>query len=110
MNTDYLIRHKDLAKIGYYFIDAQQERLFLDAVNDEFAERVGEHCLEITGNDMYENPIRLADKIKKALDTTGTDINSIILEIRQSLLNDLKQDRKLLLYPKKDTSPPRPLS
>jgi len=35
MNTRIFITHKDLAKIGYYFLDPNQEQTFIRSLNKE---------------------------------------------------------------------------
>ena len=46
MRMDYRIKHKDVAELGYYFIEREQEKKYLQSLNDELALRVGTEAIK----------------------------------------------------------------
>lgn len=78
MSKNYRIGHKDIAEIGYYFLDREQEEQYLTSVNDEYAMRVGE-------------------ELTKKLENNNPDFEEILTRIRGEILEEIRETRKTVL-------------
>ena len=93
-----LICHKDIANIGYYFLDRDQEECFLKSINDEFAARVGKSvCGHLSQKMAAEinalSPEELYEYIKEKI----PDIDKTANAIREGFLTELREKRRAVL-------------
>ncbi len=98
MKKKFLIKHKDIANIGYYFLKPSEEELFLKNVNDDFAFKVGQRVIE----ELYQDDKAISKQIslKNILELVRKDemyYAEIITEIRNGILEELKQKRRDML-------------
>ena len=98
MEKNYMICHKDITELGYYFLDREQEERYLKSINDEFALRVGDEIIRRIPPDKQSYIFSLPgedmlDYIKKNM----PDIDETVKEIRENLLKELRENRKTLL-------------
>lgn len=98
MEMNCLICHKDIARIGYYFLDRDQEERFLKSINDELAVRVGKLASRQLSPEMSAeiNTIELAE-IYEYIKERIPDIDETACAIREIFLKELKEKRRAVL-------------
>lgn len=95
-NNNNRIRHKDLIRIGYFFPNKNDETLFINAINEEIADRIAKRSLS---GDEDEGNMRIADK--SAEDTSNSSYGSTESAIKEELIEELRTKRRevMLKYP-----------
>lgn len=98
MKTTNLITHSDITEIGYYFLDREQEKLFLESINDELAERIGEDLLLRLSSDNRAIAFALPfDEIYDFFERNIPNMQSTVSQIKVDYLAELKEKRKQIL-------------
>lgn len=98
MEKSDLISHEEIADLGYYFLDPGQEERFLQAINDEFALRVGEAITDSLPRDKLMELVSLPegqmqDFVKKAVPGFG----ETVIGIRKGIIEELREERRSIL-------------
>ena len=98
MRMDYRIKHKDVAELGYYFIEREQEKKYLQSLNDELALRVGTEAIK----HLPEEKLRGLSSIKREevngyLMENILEMDEMIIRIRKNYLLEIKNKRRLIL-------------
>lgn len=83
------ISHKDLIHLGYYFPEKEDEKVFLDAVNEELSDRINEK-LQHQNNSI----IQVEHKGAENSESQDPAHKRMISEIRTELIDELKRKRK----------------
>lgn len=83
------INHKDLIHLGYYFPEKEDERVFLDAVNEELYDRINEKLQH-----QYNSVIQVEYKGAENFESEDPAHKRMISEIRTELIDELKRKRK----------------
>lgn len=98
MRKDYLITHKEIAEIGYYFLEHEQEKKFLESINNELVERV---ATDVCGKLPPEQQIEIAGLVQDELYARLKDIapgfDETINKNRSNILREIKMNRKDIL-------------
>lgn len=98
MEEKYLIRHKEIAGLGYYFLDRKQEDLFLKSMNEELAFRVGEEILRKLPDHKSGDPCYAPGSETLCLHRDhGPVMEETVSRIRKDLLQEAKKNRKRIL-------------
>lgn len=95
---DYRIKHKDVAELGYYFMEHEQEKEYLKSLNDELAIRVGTEVLRY----LPEEKLRVLSSVKREeindyLMENIPEIEKLVLRIRNNYLLEIKNKRRSIL-------------
>lgn len=95
---DYRIKHKDIADLGYYFMDIEQEKEYLKSLNDELAIRVGTEALRC----LPEEKLKVLTSIKRKdindyVMVNIPEIDEIVIRIRKNYLLEIKNKRRSIL-------------
>lgn len=98
MRKNYFIDNEDLKNAGYYFISSEEEKKYLDLINDELVYRVGEGLREVLCEEEYLKLLKLSpEEIQLYLKGQGFEFEKYVLEVRSKYLNDIKKQRKNIL-------------
>ena len=98
MKKSYWINRKDILNIGYYFWDRSEEKKYLENVNHEFAQRVGEEIMKLLPSDEQSYLYRLSpEEGYKEVKRLIPDTKERVDRIRRKLLEERRQKRKELL-------------
>ena len=98
MKKCYWINRKDILNIGYYFWDRNDEKKYLENVNHEFAQRVGEEIMKLLSSDEQSYIYRLSpEEGYKVVKRLIPDTKERVDRIRRTLLEERRQKRKELL-------------
>ena len=95
---DYMIKHKDVAELGYYFMEHEQEKKYLKSLNDELALRVATEALRY----LPEEKLKVLSSVKReeVIDyVMGNipEIEEIVIRIRKNYLLEIKNKRRMIL-------------
>lgn len=95
---DYSITHKDIVRIGYLFVEPEQEKVFLDEINEKLSHRVGSKILsELAHSKNIANQNTSTDLITKHYIKGSPEHLAIVKKIREGLLDELSVQRKNLM-------------
>lgn len=98
MKKSYWINRKDILNIGYYFWDRSEEKKYLENVNHEFAQKVGEEIMKLLSSDEQSYVYRLSpEEGYKEVKRLIPDAKEKVDRIRRTLLEERRQKRKELL-------------
>ena len=98
MEQNYLICHKEIADMGYYFLNRKQEEQYLKSINDEFAFRVGEEITRSIPEDRKDYLCSLPQEERMDfLKNNIPDIEKTVTRIRKGLLKEIKEKRRDIL-------------
>ena len=94
---DQRITHRDLAALGILFLDKEEERVFLESVNDEFALLAGREAIDLVleENSVPENASW--KDVLRVLENEPDKRGEIVTKARTQLLRSLEERRKRLL-------------
>lgn len=98
MSKSFLIKHEDIAGVGYYFLEKNQEEQYLESINSELAVRVDTEIrkrLSISRQMELSNlsTEEIFDRVKNRM----PDIDHVIEKIRSTLLNEIREKRRDIL-------------
>ena len=98
MKHNYYITHMDISRLGYYFLDAKQKKLFLNAINNELAERIGEKLMLRLPLDKRKLAESIpSEEIYDFFDRSIPDLYTAVAEIKAGYLSELEEKRKQIL-------------
>lgn len=98
MEQNNLISHAEIADLGFYFMDHEQEEAFLQVINDEFALRVGEEITSCLPRDKLMVMAALPKKeMRDFIRRTIPGIEEKVIRIRNDLLDELREERRSIL-------------
>ncbi len=98
MGMDNRIKHKDVAELGYYFIEREQEEKYLESLNDELALRVGMEAIKY----LPEEKLRGLSSVKREemndyLMGNIPEMDEMVIRIRKNYLIEIKNKRRSIL-------------
>lgn len=98
MRKKYLIGHRDIAGMGYYFLDSKQEERYLESINDELAVRIGvEVCNVLSQEQQIEIGSLARSDLYEYLKGCVPDIDDMLGRVRTNLLREIREKRKRIL-------------
>ncbi len=92
MEKNYLISHMEIADMGYSFADAEQEKEYLESINDDLALKVGAEITRRLPMDKRKYICSLSQEdMAEFLKDQVPDIEETVNSLRELLLKDLKR-------------------
>lgn len=94
----YLIKHKDLIDLGCLFIDKDEEQIYLNKLNEEFAIRVGKIISSKLTEDEFAELLNLPpEAVCLYVEKNIPGSKKAVIKIRKDLLETVKTNRKEIL-------------
>ena len=104
MNQCYLINHADVAQSVYYFLSREEEQLFLKALNDELAVRVGERFSSVLSpNELIFVSSLTLSEIRNYFKDKIENYPSVVIKLRKELLKETRRNRRAILTSQETT-------
>lgn len=98
MRKNYLIGHRDIVGMGYYFPEPNQEERYLESINDELAVRIGVEVSNVLSQDQQIEVGNLArSDLYEYLKACVPDIDEMLGRVRTNLLREIREKRKNIL-------------
>ncbi len=98
MMINHLIRHKDMVDLGYMFLNHEDESEHLRKINDEFAKRVGLEAVKLVKEKKSDDSSEVSlEEIENYLRENPSEINYMVIRIREAYLQELSKIRKNIL-------------
>ena len=92
MNKNLQITHEDLTMIGCYIIVPAQEKAYLERLNDEYAQRVGEAVANMMASEMMTDFDDIPEEeIWEYLEENAGVIIEITKIIREEFLEEVSE-------------------
>ena len=93
--NDKSITHVDLINLGIFILDGDQEKTFLESINDRFAYLVGQEVIHrMTRSE--KQAINTSEEINLYIEGSKEMFDEIINLVRLQMLSEVKEKRKLL--------------
>lgn len=98
MRNNYWIEHKDIADLGYYFIEFEQEQKYLQSLNDELAMRVGTEAIKhLSPQKLDELSFVNKEDVFIYIMNNIPEMEKMVYKIRNDYLLEIKSKRRGVL-------------
>ena len=95
---NYRIEHKDIADLGYYFLDQKHEEKYLESLNDELSLRVGLEVMNRFSEKKYKalSSVEIEELIDY-LKENNPQIDRLVIRVREKYLHEIRKKRRFIL-------------
>ncbi len=93
---DKSITHVDLINLGIFILDGDQEKTFLESINDRFAYLVGQEVIHRMTR-FEKQAINTSEEISLYIEGSKEMFDEIVDLVRRQVLLEVKEKRKMLL-------------
>ena len=98
MRNNYWIEHRDIADLGYYFIEFEQEQKYLQSLNDELALRVGAEAIKhLSPQKLEELSFLKKEEVFDFMVNNIPEMEKMVYRIRKDYLLEIKSKRRGVL-------------